>query len=773
MKLKSKMLLGIGLLVTLPLILQALIITWQTSDDAGQALADVNKRKLIAIRDSKKSQIEDYFRLIRNQVSTYANNPMVQEAMLGFSEGFRSFETDQAINQQRIKASLTDYYENEFNTAYRAANPGDSVNTAGLLNQLSQSAQLAQFIYISNNPESLGNKHKLHSSPLDSPYNNTHKNFHKHFKLILEVYGYYDIFLVDSSNDSIVYSVFKELDFATSLSSGPYANTGIAEAYKRAKKLPLGQAALIDFQRYKPSYNSPASFIASPIFHNDKSIGVLIFQIPTGKINSVMTSNESWDTAGLGKSGEAYLVGSDRKARSISRLLVEDPNAYQQTLIQQGTNHSLAKEISSKGSNIGLQDIDTKAVQLALNGRTDVELTQNYRGVSVLSAYTPLEIDDLNWILLSEIDETEVFAATTELEWNIMLTALISAAVFTGLGLVLSGWFANTISHPIEALAATMRHISTHRDLTRRSDIVRTDEIGDMAQSVNAMLTGFQSLVQKILQATVNVAAATEQLSNISATTEQGINTQRSETEQVATAMHEMVATVAEIARNTAEAASAAEETDQQAQSGKACIERTTRTLDELHSAMQSSSNIIEHLHQDSDKIGQVLEVISAIAEQTNLLALNAAIEAARAGEQGRGFAVVADEVRTLAARTQNSTEEINQIIAGLQSRAKQAVDSMQYSRNKTTQTIEQAEETRKTLEQITVAVNQITEMSLQIASAAEEQNSVAEEINRNIVAISDVSETNAEGSQQTASASEALARLGSDLHHLANEFKT
>jgi methyl-accepting chemotaxis protein len=485
-----------------------------------------------------------------------------------------------------------------------------------------------------------------------------------------------------------------------------------------------------------------------------------------------MTSHEKWREVGLGESGETYLVGSDHKARSISRFLVEDPSGYQQTLIQQGTDTALAKEITTKGSNIGLQSIDTKAVQLALNGQSGVQSIQDYRSVNVLSAYTPLEIEDLNWVLLSEIDEEEAFAATGELQWNIIITSLVSVAVFTALGLMLSGWFANSISRPIESLAATMRHIATNHDLTLRSDIARTDEIGDMANSVNTMLVGFQTLVQRILTATVNVAAATEQLSSVSATTQDGINTQRSETEQVATAMHEMVATVAEIARNTAEAASAAEETDQQAQAGKASIERTARTLSELNDAMHSSSNVIEQLHQDSDKIGQVLEVISAIAEQTNLLALNAAIEAARAGEQGRGFAVVADEVRTLAARTQNSTEEINQIIAGLQSRAKQAVESMQHSRSKTSDTIDQAEETRSTLEQITVAVNQITEMSLQIASAAEEQNSVAEEINRNIVAISEVSELTAHGSEQTATASQELARLGADLHHLASEFK-
>lgn len=772
MKLKSKMLVGIGLIVTLPLVLQAMIIAWQSSQDASDTLNESTKRQLVALRDSKKSQIEDYFSFIQKQASAYADDEMVGNAMQAFSESFASLPEQSFITSETINNSLEDYYKNQFNQQYKKANSGASVNTDTLLNKLSNSAKLAQYFYISHNPEPLGNKHEMLTAGNNSSYDQTHQRFHKHFKFILEAFGFYDIFLVDVRNDSIVYSVFKELDYATSLSQGPYVNSGIADVYQLAKYLPHGETAIVDFRRYLPSYNAPASFIGSPIYHNNEVIGVLIFQMPTDKINDVMTSHNNWKNVGLGDSGETYLVGDDKKARSISRFLIEDPTGYEKILVERGMKPELAKEIIEKNSNVGLQTLDTNTVQRALSGEKGFDLIKDYRGVEVLSAYTPIDIDGLNWALMSEIDREEAFSPIDAIRWNIILVALVSTGIFTAVGLILSGIFANNISRPVESLASTMHNIAQQHDLTLRTDIARSDEIGDMANSVNTMLSAFQALVQKILAATVNVAAATEQLSSVSATTREGINTQRSETEQVATAMHEMVATVAEIARNTAEAAAAAEETDQQAQSGKASIERTSRALSQLDQTMSASSEVIQNLHQDSDKIGQVLEVISAIAEQTNLLALNAAIEAARAGEQGRGFAVVADEVRTLAARTQNSTEEINQIIVGLQQRAKQAVESMQHSRDKTTETISQADETHSTLEQITLAVNQITEMSLQIASAAEEQNSVAEEINRNIVAISEVSELSANGSDQTAIASQELAKLGADLHHLASEFK-
>lgn len=772
MKLKSKMLLGIGLLVAVPLLLQAMIIAFKASADAGKALSVATERQLISLRDTKKSQIEDYFNTLHNQAAVYADDTMIQAAMLEFSAGFSTLADEQTIPTETIERSLTDYYTKQFAATYRESNAGANVDTKPLLNRLSSSAKLAQYLYISDNSRPLGSKHEMLFRDDGSRYDIAHQKFHKNFKFILESFEFYDIFLVDIDNDSVVYSVFKELDYATSLRDGPYADSGLAEVYRAAKALPKGETALIDFKRYLPSYSAAASFIGTPIYIEDSLEGVLVFQMPVGKINEVMTNHEAWRDVGLGDSGETYLVGQDMKARSVSRFLIEAPEDYKKVLISSGVDTKLATEMVEKGTNIGLQTIDTRPVRKALNGDTGFEIAEDYRGVTVLSAFTPLEIKGLNWVLMSEIDEAEAFAPVSTLQWDIIVSALIATAVFTSIGLMLSGLFANHISRPIEALALTMRDIASEHDLTMRTNIERNDEIGDMASSVNAMLEAFQRLVQKILASTVNLAAATEQLSSVSATTKEGINKQRSETEQVATAMHEMVATVAEIARNTSEAAAAAEVTEQQAQAGKASIERTSRALGQLDETMLNSSNVIEQLHQDSDKIGQVLEVISAIAEQTNLLALNAAIEAARAGEQGRGFAVVADEVRTLAARTQNSTEEINTIIVGLQQRAKKAVETMAVSRDKASETILQAKDTHNTLEQITIAVNQITEMSLQIASAAEEQNSVAEEINRNIVAISDVSELSASGSEQTATASEELARLGADLHHLANEFK-
>lgn len=769
MKLKNKILLGIGVILGTSMLVLAVSISWQATSKASVELEKVSMEKLTAIRDNKKSQIEDYFKTLENNAISFADIELTQHAMRSLAE---SFNTLNNIDINTAERSLKNFYQSQFAEQFKTLNNGKNSEPLKLLNKLDNESKAAQYHYISNNPKTLGNKHEMQLANDGSAYSLAHDLYHPHFKLYLELYEYYDIFLVDINSGKVVYSVFKELDYATSLVDGPYSNSGLAAAFDAAKTLNKGETALIDFERYLPSYNAAAAFISTPIVENGDTTGVLIFQMPVGRINDIMTNNKQWKKSGLGDSGESYIVGANKKARSVSRFLIEDPELFKEEIIKVGVNADLAAEIIAKGTNIGLQTIDTQGVNNALSGRSNTEIIEDYRGVEVLSSYTPIDIKGLEWVILSEIDEAEAFGGIISMRNEILLISAIIAIAMMALGQFVSALFANSITRPIIDMVDTISHISSDHNLSLRTDASRSDEIGQMGTSINNMLNAFQSLVQKILTSTVNLAAATEELSSVSATTKDGIYRQRSETEQLATAMHEMVATVAEVARSTAEAANAAEETDIQAQAGKASIEKTSRELKTLDDKLVASSSVIEQLNQDSEKIGSVLEVISAIAEQTNLLALNAAIEAARAGEQGRGFAVVADEVRTLAAKTQNSTQEINGIIEGLQKRAKLAVKAMHESRENANITITQARDTHTTLEQITVAVNQITEMSMQIASAAEEQNSVAEEINRNVVAISDVSEISANGSDQTATASAELARLGSELHRLASEFK-
>ncbi len=577
---------------------------------------------------------------------------------------------------------------------------------------------------------------------------------------------------MDPDTGHIVYSVFKELDYATSLKTGPYTNTGIAKAFNTANRLSAGQVTLEDFETYLPSYNGHASFIATPIFDHGKKTGVLIFQMPVDKINAVMTHNEKWADAGLGASGEVYLVGPNRLMRSNSRFLIEDADGYFAAIEAVGVDEKAIKLIKAKGTSIGLHRIDSESAKLAVAGEKGVHIIPDYRNVPVVSAYAPLNIPGLKWGILAEIDEDEAFAAVGLLKDEMTSASIVVALVMLVIGAAVAFFAAMAVVKPILKLSDTVSDIERNSDLTKRIDIHSKDEIGMMAKALNSMLDKFHNSMESVNGVTSQVAAASEEMSNITTETSQAIQSQMSETGQVATAVTEMTSTVQEVANNTVHAATAADEANHAAADGRNVVNNTIASIESLAAEVEKGAETIAAVEKDSEAIGSVLDVISDIAEQTNLLALNAAIEAARAGEHGRGFAVVADEVRTLASRTQASTEEIQGMINKLQSGSRGAVKAMQQGRIKAQSSVEQAGKAGEALEAITTAVASIHDLNTQIASAAEEQTAVSEEISRNVAQINQMAENTADGANQTATASEQLANLATDLQGMVNQFK-
>ncbi|WP_431768153.1 methyl-accepting chemotaxis protein [Pseudomonas hormoni] len=281
-----------------------------------------------------------------------------------------------------------------------------------------------------------------------------------------------------------------------------------------------------------------------------------------------------------------------------------------------------------------------------------------------------------------------------------------------------------------------------------------------------------RELLSHVNGITIQLASAAEQLSAVTKQTSAGVTNQRLETDQVATAMNEMAATVHEVAQNAQEASVAAQSADKQAVQGNAAIQRALIQIDKLSEEVSRSADAVAHLNKESVGISTVLTVINGIAEQTNLLALNAAIEAARAGEAGRGFAVVADEVRGLAQRTQQSTRQIEELISNLQAGAQNAANMMSASSTLVDETVNRAHEVQTELAAITQTVSLIQAMNMQIATAAEEQSAVAEEINRSVLNVRDVAEQSAAASEETAASTMELARLGNELQQQVGRFK-
>ena len=384
--------------------------------------------------------------------------------------------------------------------------------------------------------------------------------------------------------------------------------------------------------------------------------------------------------------------------------------------------------------------------------------------ISYILAYKPWNWAVATGIYVDDIEEAFWARANSVIVVSILIIASIA---------IIALFIARSITHPLTAAANAMKDISHgDGDLTARLKVEGNDEVSQLTHYFNSFVERIHQVVIQTGKSSEAVSAAAEELSSITNESSTTIIQQAKETDQVATAIEEMSTTVHEVAQNAGQAAGVASSADHDAIQGKQQVESTIQAIHDLSRQVQASAEVIHSLRSDSENIGGVLDVIRNVAEQTNLLALNAAIEAARAGEHGRGFAVVADEVRTLAQRTQQSTDEIQGMIEQLQSAAMKAVTVIDESLKYTEATEATATEAGGSLDTILSAVESIRDMNDMIASAAEEQSLVAEEINRNVVNIVDLSQTTSESTDQVNVASDELAGQADTLHNLVRQFK-
>ncbi|MCP4276956.1 MAG: methyl-accepting chemotaxis protein, partial [Gammaproteobacteria bacterium] len=688
--LKSKLIVSMLAVGILPLLLAGILMLTKSSD----ALKQQAFNQLESLRAVKQLQLEDYFSQIRDQVLTFSESKTVVEAMSEFKRDFHTLPNDLAVSSEQLQTyreKLLDYYNNTFASEYQNQ-VGNKPDTNSLIPE-ADAEIISQYNYIANNQHPLGNKHNLDQANDGSAYSKAHAIYHPIIKNYLDKFGYYDIFLIDPDSGHIVYSVFKELDYATSLTTGPYKDTNFAQVFKAvANSTDKNAVQLIDFKAYLPSYEAAASFIASPIFEpaTNELLGVLVFQMPVGKINEMMQTR-----AGLGESGETYLVGGDKLMRSQSRFSEEN------TLLS--------------------KTIDTRGVREALAGNSKVEIFPDYRDVSVLSAYVPLNIEDLNWTLLAEIDEAEALGAVGQIQTLIAIIGVVTVLlVFSIAWLVTRSVLMQLGADPVKVKEIAER--IAEGDLKICAEDSQKKHIGVMA-SIFSMQQKLSQVIGDVSRTAENISSASSEVSATSQSLSQASSEQAANVEQTSASIEQMSASINQNSENAQITDGIASDSSKSAEEGGKAVSQT-----------------VEAMRQIAEKI----KIIEDIAYQTNMLALNAAIEAARAGEHGKGFAVVASEVRKLAERSSSAATEISELSGT---------------------SVAIAEKAGELLGKMLPDINKTADLVQEITSTSEEQSTGAGQISGAMSQLDKVT-------QQNAASSEELAATAQQMHSRANELQ-
>ena len=490
----------IGVRLTITFIIIAfssmMLVSYIAYKHGKDALETEAFNKLTAVREMKGAQIENYFQLINDQIITYANDPSIIRATKKFKEGFESISTDLKVDDttfESMNVSLNNYFSTQFLPVLER-NLKSDVKIGNTMSDKKE-ARILQYQYISNNPHPLGSKLLLESADTLSSYGKTHLRYHPSIKNYLEKFGYYDIFIVDDETGNIVYSVFKEVDYATSLFDGPFSNTNLAEAFKETVKSKENEFTyLVDYHPYHPSYNAPAAFISTPIYDEDEKIGVLIFQMPIDRINNIMTNNKKWKDVGLGMSGETYIVGSDFTLRNQSRFLIEDSTNYFKMIKEIGVDQNTIDLIRKYNSTIGLQEVKTFGTEDAIKGNTASKIFNDYRGVPVLSAYRPLSIPNMNWVIMSEIDEAEAFEGIYKLRKNIIIAFSVLLILIIIISLIVS----RQITKPLKELSYDAMELSKGNMNVEILQRKKKDEIGILSVSFRKMQSSINNLISEL-----------------------------------------------------------------------------------------------------------------------------------------------------------------------------------------------------------------------------------------------------------------------------------
>ncbi len=661
------------------------------------SVIDNENQRLLSIAASRAETLDSYLASIERDLHAVASNPYTADALTSFQESWNAIDGDPTAALQRK--------------------------------------------YIEENPNPTGEKEKLDAAPEGAPYDITHAEYHPWFRSFLQRGGYYDIFLF-SPEGNLIYTVFKELDYATNLNSGTYAETDLGNAFRAAMDAEPGGVSFFDFKPYAPSHGAPASFISTPVMKDGEKIGVLVYQMPIDALNAIMQAE-----TGLGESGDAVLIGADALFRTQPRFASEP-----QILVGKVSEDLIAASMAGEAA-IGETAID---------------------GEDRIVATVPVRFNGANLAIAVHDSKSATLAPAWRLTFDLGIGTL-AVMVFVAA----AGWYgSNSITRPIGLMGDEMMRLAKGDLSIDITGVGRNDELGDMAGAMTEFKANAERAKeleeeqerQKAIAEEERVNAIRRMADTVENESKTAVDEVTGRGARMSEVAEEMRSAASRVGDNATTVASSAEEALLNSEAVAAAAEELAKSIQEIAARVQESTRISNDAMRDAqevrsvvgtmsdaaNQVSQVIGLIRDIAEQTNLLALNATIEAARAGDAGKGFAVVASEVKNLANQTQSSTEEIAQQVTQMTEVTDRAVSS---------------------IGRIVDTIGSINEVGTDIAAAVEEQNSATTEIARNVqettIGTREVTERISEVSSEVARVNDFADQVAGESSLLGEDVKT
>ena len=558
------------------------------------------------------------------------------------------------------------------------------------------------------------------------------------FENFIATFGYRELKLI-SSEGKVVFSVLRGDDYQQNLNDSRWRDTPMA----RLALLGLdSQHALIGDLDVNPQTGEPSQFLVAPVLSEGELQALLMLELPIAPLNSVMQTRQ-----GLGEAGETYLVGADGLLRSDSVRFAE-----QQVL--RGERQA--------------SPLFGQAISLALQGQQGRLSEPGLDGLPALKAFVPLQVGEQRWALIAEMDQAQAFAPVRGLMWQVLLLGLA-----TIVAVALATWLiSRSVMRPLGGEPSSMADLARRLAAGELRMSAGEQSHSGLMQALHEMAAAWREVIERLRQASQAVGDASGDILGAAGRTSSSLDQQQEALEMVVSAVDQMAATVQEIATSASQSADGSAAAREAFATMQATLQRMIGRQDQLLGGLRQADRVVQALAGDSQQIGSVLEVIRGIAEQTNLLALNAAIEAARAGEQGRGFAVVADEVRNLAMRTRTATEEIVQIIGALGDSSSEALTSMQGSTEQARALEDETQAVLGSLNHLDDSLQSVQALAFQIAAAAEEQASTTQEVNRHMHRLHAMTGENRQTAAHTRDCGEHLQKVAGSQEQLVAHFK-